>query len=316
MKRFFKNFLGFITFFVCIAFLFDYGISCFLKQSNKSVGEYEVWNDIYNGNANCDLAVYGSSRAWRHINPKIISDTLNLTVYNFGIDGHNFWLQYLRHLEYLEHNQKPKTIILAIDVFSFQKREDLYNQNQFLPYMLWNKNIENFTSSYNGFRLIDYYIPLIRYYGKKSALNVIENELLRDENSERTRDLGFKGQDKEWTDDFQKAKRKIKTYTSDLDPDSILLFERFIAECKEKNIDLILVYTPEYIEGQEFIENRGEIVKQFQDYAIKSNLIYLDYSAHDISFDKSYFYNATHLNKNGANLFTQKLASDIKPFFQ
>ena len=30
-------------------------------------------------------------------------DSLNEKVYNFGIDGHNFWIQYLRHLEIMKY---------------------------------------------------------------------------------------------------------------------------------------------------------------------------------------------------------------------
>ncbi|MBE2208298.1 MAG: hypothetical protein IAE84_11975, partial [Saprospiraceae bacterium] len=80
----------------------------YLKQTKKAPGEFEVWNDIYNSNVNCDIAIYGSSRAWVHIDPKILSHILQLNVYNFGIDGHNFWLQYLRHIEFLKYNPKPK----------------------------------------------------------------------------------------------------------------------------------------------------------------------------------------------------------------
>ncbi len=49
--------------------------------------------------------------------PKIVSDCLNVKVYNFGFDGHNFGLQYLRPLGFGKYNKKPKTIIMAVDMF-------------------------------------------------------------------------------------------------------------------------------------------------------------------------------------------------------
>ena len=37
----------------------------------------------------------------------------------------------------------------------------------------------------------------------------------------------------------------------------------------------------------------------------------LNYTYDPISYDTNFFYNATHLNKTGAELFTRKLAHDI-----
>ena len=162
-------------------FIADYFISNNHKKNHKYPGEIEVWNDIYAGNINSEIAIYGSSRAWVHIDPSILEDSLNLKAYNFGIDGHNFWLQYLRHKEYLKYNNAPKIILLSVDVFSLQKRKDLYELNQFLPFMLWNKNIIKFTSSYNGFTYKDYYFPLLRYKGKIRKI-----ELDREDNTEIT----------------------------------------------------------------------------------------------------------------------------------
>lgn len=307
----FKTFYFILPFWV-LALPLDYGISYLLKHSNKHPGEFEVMNDIYNSKANCDIAIYGSSRAWVHIDPNIISDSLNLTAYNFGIDGHNFWLQYLRHLDLLKYNQKPKTIILSFDVFSLQKRVDLYQLDQFLPYMLWNKNIENFTSSYVGFNKSDYHIPLIRYAGKAQALNTSVKILITGKGNKRLRNKGFLGNDRKWNKDFKLANSKHNSYEIEFDPKSIELFETFIQECKNMDIDLVLVYTPEYIEGQTFVSNRMEMFKIFKDFSKKYDLTLYDYSNDDICLDRNLFYNASHLNKLGAEIFSKKFASDLK----
>jgi hypothetical protein len=75
---------------------------------------------------------------------------------------------------------------------------------------------------------------------------------------------------------------------------------------------LVLVYTPKYIEGQKYIENRSEVMSIYNNFAQKYDLLLLDYSNDEISFDRSLFYNTSHLNKTGANLFTTKLAHDLK----
>lgn len=294
-------------------YIADYYLSEYLKDSYGEPGEIEVWNDIYKGDINADIAIYGSSRAWVHINPSILEDSLNVKAYNFGMNGHNFWLQYLRSKEYIKYNKPPKVIIVSVDIFSLEKREDLYESNQFLPFMLWNDDIIKFTSSYKGFGFEDYYLPLLRYYGKVRGSNSIIKL-----NSDKTpyRHKGYKGIDRQWNDDFNKAKLEMKQYSIKIDQNSVSLFNQFLLECKLNEIKVVLVYTPEYIDGQNFVENRKEIIDIYNDFSDKYNLLFLDYSNDDLCKHKELFYNASHLNKNGSDIFTRKLANDLKTKMQ
>ncbi|CAM3822616.1 hypothetical protein FLGE108171_15850 [Flavobacterium gelidilacus] len=306
MKKFVIKFLLILSTLILLMTIADYYITKKLRASHNSAGEIEVWNDIYNKNIDADIAIYGSSRAWVHISPTILEDTLNIKAYNFGIDGQSFPIQYLRHIEYLKYNKSPKVIIASVDIFSLAKTKDLYGLNQFLPYMLWNNNIKKFTSPYNGFSYEDYYFPLIRYYGnlKKINFNKINNEPLRYK--------GYKGMEREWNADLAKAKLKMNKYNIDIDSSSIKLFEQFLLECKTDKITVILVYTPEHIDGQKFVKNRKEIINIYNDFSNKYNLLFLDYSNDELCQKKDYFYNASHLNKKGSEIFTSKLSHDIK----
>jgi hypothetical protein len=311
MKNFLLKVLLFTLPILILVYPIDILISNSLAKSDINYGEFEIWNDIYNGTIDCDIAIYGSSRAWIHFNPKIIEDSLNLSVYNFGMDGHNFWLQYLRHLEYIKYNNIPKHIIVSVDVFTLVKRKDLFHIYQFLPYMLWNKNIREYTHSYIGFSTSDYYIPLIRYFGKSEAKSIALKNLVNCE-LEKHRYHGFKGMKIEWNEDFEKAESTMGNYKIQLDSNSLDLFENFLKECKSKNINVILVYTPEFIEGQKFVSNRDDIINIYRSLAQKNKIKFLDYSNDKLSYRKELFYNASHLNSNGANLFTKKFLLDLK----
>ena len=242
----------------------------------------------------------------------MMSDSLQIPTYNLGIDGHNFWLQYLRHKMVLERNTKPKVILVSVDIFSLQKRKDLYNSEQFLPYMLWNRDIKNATSSYEGFVSADYLIPLIRYYGKKKEIETAIRFFSGHLSNPVSRVKGYQGLNRIWNTDFDKAKLTMKKYEAKLDPETIILFEKFIAECKKQNIKLIFVYAPEYIEGQIFTKNRGEVLSLYTNYSHKYNIPFYDYSTDAISYQKKYFYNTNHLNKTGAELFSTKLIDTLK----
>lgn len=312
MKKFLTKILYFLLPVIILAYPLDSIMSHYLSQSITSPGEYEVWNYIYDSESKSDVAIYGSSRAWVHINPNILSDSLGVSAYNFGIDGHNFWLQYLRHLELLKNNKKPKFIILSVDIFSLQKRNDLYQLDQFLPYMLWNSNIHAYTKSYIGYTDYDYYIPLIRYSGKTNSLKSIIKNIIKGQSKTKYRNHGYLGVDSEWNTDLEKAQKELQSYEINTDSLTIELFEKFIKECKESNIELVLVYTPEHIDGQNFVSNRNDIIQIYRDLSAKHSIDFYDYSDDSLCLDKNYFYNASHLNSTGADIFSQKLAQDLK----
>lgn len=282
-------------------------ISKYLSESrNSAYGEIAVWKDIYSGNVNSDFVIYGASRAWGSISSKMIQDSLHISTYNLGIDGHNFWLQYLRHKELLKYNKKPSQVVISVDWSTLEKNSDLYNYQQFLPFLLWNNDIKHYTSSYSGFSTYDYNIPLIRYYGEwTSILDAVKSAVNYKNNNIRVK--GYRGVDRRWNDDFDKAKSKINKYEMQLDSASVKLFEQFIQECIDNKIRLTLVYVPEYIEGQAFVTNRSEIISKYKYFAEKYDIQFIDYSKDKMNLSKQFFYNSSHLNKKGSEKFTIKL---------
>jgi hypothetical protein len=312
MKAFIRKVILFLLPLVVIAFPLDLWLSHYLKQVLQYPGETEVMNDIYSGKIDSEIAIYGSSRAWRHFDPSIIKNITGKNAYNFGIDAHHFWAQYLRHLEYLKHNRKPDYILLSLDVFSLEIRNDYYGLNQLLPYMLWNKNIAAYTARYKDFSKPDYYLPLVRYIGKREAIKTAWNIFLGKPQEPAIRNRGYAGADLSWNSDLEKAKADIKEKRIRYHQESVKLFLRFIQECKEMNIHLVLVCPPEYDEGQKLTVNRKEVIDYYKSIAAESNLLFLDYSDDEICRNRNYFYNSLHLNKTGAEIFTRQLLQDLQ----
>jgi hypothetical protein len=313
MKAFIQQLLLFLLPLIAGAYFIDRFLSINLQKSNThAYKEYPTWNALLHKKVNSDVVIYGDSRAWVQFDPAIISSGLHASTFNLGIDGHNFWMQHLRHQLLLENNSKPRLIIHSVDAFTLQKREDLFNPDQFLPYMLNNEKIKKATISYKGYQTFDYRIPLIRYYGKKEAIFTALKLFIRPSDNPITRIRGYEGQNKTWNFDFEKAKFKMNTYTIKPDSASISLFDRYLSECVSKNIRVLLVYAPEYIEGQKFISNRNETIEIYLNMSEKYKIPFLDYSQDTLSFNRDYFYNSTHLNKTGAELFTMKLTDRIK----
>jgi len=312
MKKFLLKILIFLLPIILLGYFVDLFISTNLRKSNLyAQKEYPTWNAILEGKLDANILIYGSSRAWVHFDPKIIEDSLQQPAYNLGIDGHTFNMQYLRHLLTLENNPKPKLIIHSIDIGTLEKG-NLYNADQFLPYMLWDKTFYEYLSKYKGFTYLDFKIPLMRYYGKWDAIRTSIEMLIIPRINQPQRIRGYQGQNKTWNQDLDKAREKMTKYVIKFDKPSAILFDQYLKECKEQQIEVILVYPPIYIEGQEFIANQDEIIQGFQAFADKYDFMFLDYSDDELCLNKDYFYNASHMNKTGAELFTKKLCTEIK----
>ena len=104
----------------------------------------------------------------------------------------------------------------------------------------------------------------------------------------------------------------MKNLEIPLDKKTIILFDRFLRECKIQKIEIIFVYSPEYIEGQRFVKNKNQIMATYRKFSMKYNIPFYDYSNDSMSYKKEYFYNALHLNKTGAELFTKRLIDTLK----
>ncbi len=311
MKIIFKKVSLFILPVIILSYGVDYFLSTVLKRSNSFAdGEFPVWNDLFEGKINSDIVIYGSSRALVHIDPGMIIDSLGISAYNLGVNGHSFKSQYFRHKLLMERNRKPVLIIQTLDVTSFEKNSDLYNPDQYLPYMLNNKEI--MLSAYNGFSNIDYKVPVLRYYGKKEAAIEILKLLIYPAGNKPVRIRGYEGRDLLWNDDLMKAQQKLGSLEVDSDTSMIHLFEEYINECMRENIKMVFVNTPVYIEGQKFVSNWSDVMGLYSEFSRKYKIPFFDYTNDSISFNKEYFYNSGHLNRKGSKLLTATLIKDLK----
>ena len=314
MKQFLVKISTFAIPLILLSYPLDKFISKSIVKSHKYPDNYNTWNDIYEGKAYSDILIFGSSRATHHYDPMLMEDNLNQTVYNLGINGHGFWLQHLKYLEYLKHNKKPKTIIINVGWFSLEKRSDLYQYNQFLPYMLFNKNIWKYTHTYEGFTNLDYIIPCLRYFGNRTAMEQTWDVFFKKNNRPPYKIKGFVAVSDEngksvLTENLQ---IKNKTYQAQIDLQTLELLNSFLAECKKQNINTILVYSPEYINEQKRVINRNEALALLANLANKYNVLFWDYSKHSLSLSRKYFNSTMHLNHLGSHKFTENLIKRIK----
>lgn len=316
MKKFLLKaalFFGVLTVVMIVA---DLWISKTLANSESyAMGDAKVWQDILEGEVNDDLLIYGSSRAWRHFDPEFIEAQTGLSAYNFGVDGHAFDIQYLRHELHLKHNKAPKVIIYSVDYNTLNMPIGLYNDEQFLPFFYVDTLFNIYTKKYKNFSIKDYKIPLLRYSGREKALTYFVKEVI-DWPQSKMRSKGFGTHHGAWNSDYKKARSKKGSLYKKIHKENIRRFDAFLKLAHLKNISVILMYAPEHVLGQELISNREEIVKIFDSLAIKNKIPFFDYSKDSMNKNKSYFYNSLHLNAKGVQAFNRLYIEDLKGVLQ
>lgn len=314
MKVFLTKVSLFILPVIVILFINDYIITSGLQKSRYKA--YAQWNDIFSGTIDADVIINGDSRAWVFFNPQIIDTTLKVYSYNFGEDSYRFIMQYYRYKTYRKYNKKPKFIIQTVGLNTLNKTENLFNYEQTFPYVS-DSNIRKATKHYKSFNKFTYFLPYYRYHRHDKLIKIAHNEFFNKKHYYNQRYKGYHGHDNKWDSKFEKFKKKYPNGKSiKLDTNAVLLFDKFLSECKKEDIYVFLVFPPEYYEAQKYTNNRDSIIAKYKYFSKKYDYEYIDFSADTLSKNINLFYNSQHLNKKGSNLFSIKLSNFIYKFIE
>ena len=295
----------FFTFILLIlAVAFDVLLT--IKALRSRTSPFATWNDLYQRKIDADVLVMGSSRAFVQFNPAIIDTVLHTNSYNLGMDGRAADSQILKYKVFRHKgNSKPKLIIYEVSHGTMQKSNG-YEREQFVPYLhdpyLWRLCHEQ-----ESFNMADCVLPSWRYLGQRTF---IRNILFPSEGSEYDTPLykGFRSYDRKWSGRGLRQQASV-SYTKDTAV--IRQFRDFLAECRRDSIQVVLVTSPFYIGGTRKMADSTGMHAMFAQIATDFDIPYLDYTYDTLSYDTAYFYNTMHLNKIGADLFSQKVARDI-----
>ena len=309
MRQFLRKVSIFLLFTSVVAIIADLLVTKALQQSDK--GDLASWNKIYNQQLNEDVLIYGSSRARVHFDPRIFESELGVSAYNMGIDGHNFLMQKARHDAVLRNNRQPKLIVLSVDYYTLNKRDDLFNSGQFLPYIL-QPEIRKTTRLYKGLDVYDYYLPMARYIGHPGLVLEGFRIILGKKSASYETYNGFVPQFLAWDNKLESLIRNNTQYETVVDKQYLGLLRNFLKDCRNKGIKVLMTYAPEYTTGQQFVKGRDKMMAVFNKLADELKVPFWDFSHDEISEDKRLFYDAFHLNAEGAEIFTRKFVNLLR----
>ncbi len=249
-----------------------------------------------------EVLVFGSSRAEWMINPQIIEERLGMSCYNVGRMGKPIMYHYAI-LQSALSRYKPKMAILAIDGANFIQNKQKYEElSSLFPYYRSHPEIRPMAELREEnvrIKLLSALYPYNSLFFQILAGNT-------DLNNDRY-ELAYKGFNprKSFFSDFEKDLESTRDKA--LDTVQVGLFRRFIADCKNHNIDLYMVCPP-YQQDIRF-DKSLQLAKSI---AAENKVPFFDRS-----FDSAYvnhpdlFLDFRHLNPRGADKLTTDLVQQI-----
>ncbi len=306
-----KGMLRIIAFFALIILL-ACGVNALINLGLHRIktNQFGVSNQIVKGQINADIIITGSSRAVSHYDPRIITSVTGLKAFNIGRNGSQTDMQVAVLKTYLKHNRKPRMVIHNLDAFSFVMTREVYDPGQYVPYL-------NETDLYDALHKINSdvwwkcrHMPLFGYMAEDTRLDwMLSIQGLAGKSPRETFYQGFNPREGAWTDDFAKFLiANPNGINFEIQPDGVQVMADLIHLCHENGIQLILVYSPEYLKMQPLTRNRAAIFEKYEELAKPFDVAIWDFSHWEHAEDTEYFVNSQHLNAKGAEIFSTDLA--------
>lgn len=275
---------------------------------------YKEWNDIFGQKINPDILIQGTSRAHVQYNTYIIDSALHVNSYNMGINGSPFDIQYLRFKACMTNKIIPKIIIQNVDWETIDRNDPPYQPEQFLPYLTDNE----FKKQVALEKILPKYktaIPFLKYSGELKVVQLGLMEALGLHHISSEKHKGYIQSPKKWNgDNFEE--RKNRGYAPFTINKSVeVLFNDFLLECHNRNIKVILVYSPPYYELNKLFP-RQQVINYYKRIAEQYKIHFIDLSKDSISYNKANYANSTHFNQTGAEKFSRKLTEKLKPILK
>ncbi len=309
-----KKFLLHLCFFAALIIAALSGVTRFtdLRLRARSTGRMKAWYNIAQGRINADILILGSSHAHVQVNPRIIAAAFpGQSVYNLGLDGYTFDIQLARYQFYRRYNKKPKLLIVCLDYFEFSKSKWEADRVQFLPY-LYDTAIQRGLKSI-GFSQVKCYAPFLKYRGEGNAVRAAMTNAspLHDDDNERPGFAGFEPRDFSWKEDFFLRDVKNKAHTTpSVDSAIWRRFLQFRQECKNESVAVCAAFTPHQFRYLERVTG-ASAYRDWLRAAIGRQTYFFDFSLAQFCGDTSCFYNGTHVNAGGADVFSAALADSL-----
>lgn len=298
-----KRFLVKTALFLAIIFIADRSVGYVFPRIQKHKGQKNDYTYMFD-KCEAEVLIFGSSRAYRHYNPRIIEDSLGLSCYNCGESSMGFIHNYAI-LQEMMNRYTPKVIIYDfnpyIDIIKDRKRGNYAFLKGLKPYHS-RQGIEEVILSIDK---NERYKMLSDLYNHNQEINSILNgyiELIPEDGAFYN---GFIGTKSKFM--YKKVQRGDRIAGHELDEQKMEYLIKFVD--KAKDCKLIFCISPRWFGlGEFYVDKAREISLQY-------DIPFIDFSNNPkYVHHNELFYDGTHMNARGADEFTRDLIKELKKY--
>lgn len=308
MANFTKQILIFILIIVCISFilnLFQGYFNLDPKHYKKQYSSAKNFIPTHNING----IILGTSHSTHSLRPKIL-DKSGITFYNYALNGASPEFNYNWYNRiYRPYNESPSYCLFGVDFFMFDKNwlwRSFEQDAEYFSYEVFFKELFLNNRS-NKKDLIINRFPFLKYRSQiKSSLKLKHGDPSFNMSNY---DRGYISYSTAFESTRFEPKLKFK-----VDKIQIEYFKILVNQMISDNIKIFFIFPPEY--GIDIAKyNKMESLKIINEIANQYAIPILNYNTDlrsDINKDILLFSDWGHMNHRGAEIFSNKIANDLK----
>ena len=264
-------------------------------DSHTLPGDYEMADHVLRG-FDEDAVVLGSSVALNSINARTLQDSIGVTVFNGGANGQTFPF-YLTMLKAVTQQKTPRKVILCLTPENLDGTGIGGRYNFLAPYYGRgmadiDRRMENddwrerlFLKS-NFYRLNRIWFRILLYNFISAGIKGENGTIVKPIPPSFPPRRAFQG-------DFSMSAERRKD------------FEEFLKICRDKGIDLTVIFTPQYVEKPPLRLSAAKEVEQLcHRYGAR---FFDDTLMQPFNSDSTLFYDDVHVNLNGTKIYTDTI---------
>lgn len=254
-----------------------------------------------------ELMILGSSRAAHHYVPQIFEDSLGMSCYNAGSDGMCIYYHYGILASRIQRGCPPKMVILEVIGTDAEV-------SQGATFTL-DAALDRYAPHYGEFAEID---SLFALKGWKEKVKLLSKTYKYNSKLVQTIKCNYIP----WPEDrgYEALNGVMKVAEGEKAADvlapasgkpnieerKLLYLQKFIDDCKENNIQLIMCYSPYY--GQSVPTS----IRMIEKLASDNDVPFLNYGDDGRFQNPEYFQDASHLNDAGAREYSKEITDILK----
>lgn len=245
-----------------------------------------------------DLLVFGSSRAARHYDPRILEDSLGTSCYNCGKDGNGIIMLYGWY-RIMGKRYRPRVI-----VYDIQPDYDLLkgDNTKFLPALRYFYDEDPIQSIFWSVDKNERYKMMVSAYRYNSQFLQIVLDNIKPAQQDIKGYRPLRG-----TMDYEPIVTENASKVYAYDPLKLYYLERLILDCEHYGTQLIFAASPQYK------NTNSNVLTPIKKLCQKHGIPFIDhYSDKNFNQEKNYFKDSSHLNEEGATMYTRSVAREIK----